>query len=227
MGGALEVILGAVLSILITIWIEYLRKPKLRFQKTNISDQDYTKYPEKRPANVARFLSVEIENRPLSWLVRWLSRNAALQCHGEINFYHLDGQNVFGRAMVARWSGTIEPVPMIRIAGDANTIYISNIGSNLSTTRKDLYPGESSSLDIAARFDDDDACYGWNDDAYFSDPSWRNPKWKLLPGRYLVKVELTSAGDKATNYYRLINDTDVTSFRLEPIQSDDIKKITD
>ena len=127
--------------------------------------------------------------------------------------------------MVARWSGTIEPVPMIQIAGDANTIYISNIGSNSSTTRKDLYPGEGSSLDIVARFDNDDTCYGWNDEAYFSDPSWRNPKWKLLPGRYLVKVELTSAGDKATNYYRLINDTDVTSFRLEPTKSDDVKKI--
>ena len=67
MGGTMEVILGAALSILVTIWIEYLRKPKLRFQKTNVSDQDYTKYPEKRPANVARFLSVEIENKPLSW----------------------------------------------------------------------------------------------------------------------------------------------------------------
>ena len=111
MNGMFEVILGAILSIIITIWIEYTRKPKLAFGKTNITNLDYTKFPEKRPANTARFLSVEIENKPISWMLRWLSRNAALQCHAEITYYHLDGQDVFGRTMTARWSGNIEPVP--------------------------------------------------------------------------------------------------------------------
>lgn len=224
--GTIEVILGAVLSILITIWVEYLRKPKLGFQKTNNNDSDYSRLPEKRPANTARFLSVVVENKPLSRLVRWLSRNAALQCHAEITFYHLDGQDVFGRGMTARWSGPVEPVPTLQISGDRNQIFISNLGSNISTTRKDIYPGEDASLDIAARFDQDDECFGWNDEAYFSNPMWRNPKWKLLPGRYLVKVELTSAGDKATNYYRLINDTDITSFRLEQAHEADMKKVS-
>jgi hypothetical protein len=225
MGGTVDVILGAILSILITIWVEYLRKPKLNFQKSNISDQDYSLFPEKRPANKARFLSVVIENKPLSSVVRWLSRSAALQCHAEITYYHLDGQNVFGRAMTARWSGLVEPIPTIQISGERNQIFISNVGQNISTTRKDIYPGEGASLDIAARFDNDVDCFGWNDEAYFSNPAWRNPKWKLLPGRYIVKIELTSAGDKATNLYRLINDTDITSFRLEQVQQDDIKKI--
>jgi len=225
MNGTIDVILGAILSILITIWVEYLRKPKLSFQTNDISDVDYSKLPEKRPANIARFLSVVVENRPLTWLVRWLSRNVALQCHAEISFYHLDGQNVFGRAMVARWSGSVEPVPQIQISGDRNQVFISNIGTNSSSTRKDIYPGENASLDIAARFDSDESCYGWNDDGYFSEPVWRNPKWKLPPGRYIVKVELTSAGDKAVNYYRLINDTDITSFRLEHAQPDDVKKV--
>lgn len=224
--GTVDVILGAILSILITIWIEYLRKPKLGFQKTNISDLDYSRLPEKRPANSARFLSIIIENKPLTWLVRWLSRNAALQCHAEISFYHLDGQNVFGKAMTGRWSGPVEPIPTIQVSGDRNQIFISNLGSStIATTRKDIYPGEGASLDIAARFDSDEACFGWNDEAYFSNPTWRNPRWKLLSGRYLVKVELTSAGDKAINYYRLINDTDITSFRLEQAQPDDIKAI--
>lgn len=93
------------------------------------------------------------------------------------------------------------------------------------TTRKDIYPSEGLSLDVGARFDESDACYGWNDEAYFSHPTWRNPKRILPPGRYIVKVELTSAADKATNYYRLINDTGVTSFRLEPAQPVDIKNL--
>lgn len=225
MGGTFEVILGAVLSIIITIWIEYTRKPKLTFNSTNINDIDYTRFPEKRPANTARFLSVEIKNESLSWAVRWLSRNAALQCHAEVTFYHLDGQDVFGRKMTARWSGSVEPVPQIQISGDRNVVSISNIGTGASTTHKDIYPGESASLDIAARFDKDEVCFGWNDEAYFSNPVWRIPKWKLPSGRYTLKIELTSAGDKAVNYYRLINDTDVSSFRLAPAQPDDIKKI--
>ena len=126
--------------------------------------------------------------------------------------------------MTGRWSGPVEPIPTIQVSGERNQIFISNLGSSTDTTRKDIYPGEGESLDIAARFDDDDACFGWNDEAYFSKPAWRNSKWKLLPGRYLVKIELTSAGDKATQIYRLINDTDITSFRLEHAQPDDIKK---
>jgi len=225
MNGTIDVLFGALLSILITIWIESSRKPKLAFKQTNVHDADYSQLPDKRPAKTARFLSLAIKNEPLSWFVRWLSRNAALQCHAEITFYHLDGQNVFGRAMEARWSGLVEPIPTIQISGDRNVISISNVGANTSTTRKDIYPGEISSLDIAARFDNDESSFGWNDEAYFSDPPWRNPKWKLSPERFIVKVQLISAGDKITNYYRLINDTDITSFRLEQAQPDDIKRI--
>jgi len=224
MRGTVDVIFGAILSILITIWIEFLRKPKISFKKTNASDHDYSQFSEKRPANKARFLSVTIRNKPLSWMVQWLSRNTALQCHAEITFYHLDGQDVFGRVMTGRWSGTIEPIPAIQILGDKNQIFISNIDSSTSTTRKDIYTGEESDLDIAARFDNDEVCFGWNDEAYFSKPAWRNQKWKLLPGRYVVKVEITSAGDKAVNYYRLLNDVDISSFRLEEAQPDDIKR---
>ena len=99
------------------------------------------------------------------------------------------------------------------------------MGTGLSTTHKDIYPGERANLDIAARFDNDDACFGWNDEAYFSNPAWRNQKWRLPSGRYIVKIELTSAGDKEANFYRLVNDTDVSSFRLEHIQQGDLSKI--
>ena len=232
MNGTTEVIFGAVLSIIITIWIEYLRKPKLRFRETNTNDIDYSHLVEKRPAKKARFLNLTIENSPLALLVRWLSRTAALQCHAAISFYHLDGQDVFARVMTGRWSGTVEPTPTIQILGDGNHVESIVISGNAtvastSTTRMDIYPGERASLDIAVRFDDDSECFGWNDEGYFSEPLWRNPKWRLLPGRYIVKVELTSAGDKATSYYRLINDTDMSSFRLEQARADDIKKIVD
>ena len=125
MNGTLDVILGAILSIIITIWVEYLRKPKLRFQSINANDIDYSRLPEKRPANKARFLAITIENTSLSWLVRWLSRSAALQCHATISFFHLDGQDVFARNMTGRWSGSIEPTPTISwTPGEAKFIFL-------------------------------------------------------------------------------------------------------
>jgi len=228
MNGTFEVILGAILSIVITIWIEFLRKPKLRFQASTETDIDYSKFPEKRPAQKARFLSLVIENKRLSLPFRWLSRNATLQCHATVDFYHLDGQNVFGRKMTGRWSGSVEPTPTVQISGDNITIeklVISDNQSTASTTLRDIYPGEKSNLDIAARFDKDEKCYGWNDEGYFSNPLWRNPKWELPSGRYIVKVELISSGDKTFGYYRLVNDVDISSFRLEKASQEDIKKV--
>lgn len=37
MGGTIDIIPGVILTILITIWIKYLRRPKLSFQKTSTS----------------------------------------------------------------------------------------------------------------------------------------------------------------------------------------------
>jgi|GEM_PF-6151443 len=75
---------------------------------------------------------------------------------------------------------------------------------------------ESELLDIGARFDKDEECYGWNNEAYFSDPLWRNPNWKLRRARYLVKVTITSSGQKCVGAFRLVNDVARTDFRLEP-----------
>jgi hypothetical protein len=130
--------------------------------------------------------------------------------------------------MTGRWSGSIEPTPTIQIAGNdihIEKIVISGNEASVSTTRKDIYPGEKADLDIAARFDDDEVCYGWNDEGYFSSPPWKNPKWKLLPGRYILKIEIISAGDKTIGIYRLINDVDISSFRLEQATPEDIKRI--
>lgn len=105
----LEIILGAVVAIVITILVEYLRKPKLRLRLAQASNPTYESGD--RPAQVARFLALNLVNESLPSLARWMQRNAALQCHGTITFHHLDGQNVFGRAMPIRFSETPEPVP--------------------------------------------------------------------------------------------------------------------
>ncbi len=207
----LEIVLGAVIAILITIWVENLKKPRLTIQIARPGDRRY----EGRPAKRAKFLYVEVANNPLPRWARWMSRDAATQCHGTVSFYHLDGGNLFGRSMPVRWSTTPEPAaPSFRI--DDKLIVISDPTRFNMSARVDIYPGEKEPIDIAAKFDDEMDCYGWSNESYFSEPVWRNPRWRVAPGRYLVKVVVTSSGEKASAVFRLINDVPIDDFRLEP-----------
>ena len=206
-----EVILGAVVSIVITIGVESLRKPRLSLEISEPTDITY----DNRPAKSARFLGLELINKPLPKIFRWLQRNAAVQCHGTIEFYHLDGQNVFGRAMPIRWSGSPEPVPMLLAVGDQK-IVVADPARFTLTPRIDVHPGEKERLDVAAKFDDESECYGWSNESYFSNPVWRNPNWRLPAGRYLVKVTVISSGERISGLFRLINDVSQKDFRLEP-----------
>ncbi len=196
----LEVALGALIAIILTIGTEYLRKPKLSLRIAPPEDRAY----QGRVAKHARFLGIEVSNAPLPRIARWMMRNAALQCHGYITFHHLDGQNVFGRSMPVRWSSAPEPIPMILTLGHQQILITDPARFTLSP-RVDIYPGESERLDVAAKFDEDEFCYGWSNESYFSTPHWRNPNWELPPGRYLVKVVVVSAGEKCTGIFRLIN----------------------
>ena len=216
----LEVVLGAIVAIVITIWVESLRKPKLSLSIGKPTDLAYHDRPA--PAKDARFLGFELTNSALPKLFRWLQRNAALQCHGTIEFYHLDGQNVFGRSMPIRWSGSPEPVPMVIAVGEQR-IFISDPVRFTLAPRVDVYPGESERLDVATKFDNENDCYGWSNESYFSDPVWRNQNWKLIPGRYLVKVTIVSAGEKISSVFRLINDVPRKDFRIElPLPKDKV-----
>jgi hypothetical protein len=215
--------LGAVFSILTTIVIEMSRKPKLLLHIHEPTEQ----YFSNKPANRAKFLHIEVTNKLLPKWLRWLSRSSAQYSSGLINFYHLDGQSVFGDVMIGRWSGSPEPLSPLVIAGEKVNLENVTMTVNAShdfSTRRDIYPGETEHLDIVARFDDDDECYGWNNESYFSNPLWRNPKWKLSSNRYLIKVEIISSGEKTTGFYMLSNDVGMDSFRLE-IAPDEYKKI--
>jgi hypothetical protein len=211
----LGVVLGAVVAILITILVENLRKPRLELRIAMSTDIEY----RNRPARNVRFLGLELVNKPLPRWGRWMSRDTALQCHGNITFHHLDGQNVFGRTMMSRWSGSPEPAP-IHIAIGNQHVLISD--PSRLTSRIDVPPGEAQRLDVAARFDVEEECYGWNNESYFSDPVWRNPEWRLNAGRYLVRVTIISAGEKCVSLFRLINDVSRQDFRLENILPGDV-----
>jgi hypothetical protein len=213
----LQIVAGALISILFVMWMEYIRQPHLRITIPQPADNTYG---ANFPAQRARFLRLAISNDNLPFFLRWLLRVPAQKCHGSIQFHHLDGQNVFGRAMQIRWIRSPEPVPIQANFGGQRLAIFDPVRLT-PELNWDIYPGMEELFDVAARFDADVDCFGWSNESYFSDPIWRNPNWRVPPGRYLIKVEVFSSGKRCEGLFRLINDVQIGDFRLEPAQRDD------
>ena len=208
----LSIVLGGLVSILITIAVEYFRRPRLRF---SIVSPPYV-LTDKAKLPQSKFLEIVIRNAPLPWLFRWMSRNAAIQCHAFITFHHLDGQILFDRSMVPRWSSAPEPRPVsIRIGGQTGEFFDQDKFQRAQ--RVDIQPGESDKLCVVAKHKDyPEDCWGWSNESYFSEPRWRNENWKLPPGRYLAVVTVIAAGERATCVFRVRNDVpSIEDCRLE------------
>ena len=228
MGGSvvLQIVIGLIslgLSVGFVIWMENTRKPKLAL---TIVDPVNDSYPAGKPANKIRWLRLMVENKQLPRLLKWLSRNPAFHCSGSITFHHLDGQNVFGRCMPARWFDPREPLPIPIV--DKNwkeRLYILDPVRLAPEIYRNIYLEAPEKLDVVARFDNDGECYGWCNENYRSDPLWRTPNWKLSPRRYLVEVTISCAGEKHDYVFRLINDVPVDAFRFEKAQPGDRKKV--
>jgi len=219
MDAILNMFVGAVLAILTTVTVEWFRRPSLRFQIVPPYDSDYTSR-QASPARKGRFLAISVQNSPLPWFLKWLLRNPAMDSWGMVSFHHLDdGQDIFGRAMEGRWSGSTEP-PIAAASGvviDSDWLRSHN--------RRDIQAGESETIDVGARFDDDKSCYGWSNENYLSNPVWKNPRWELASGRYIVRVEIRTSGQKFVRCFRLCNEGTIDSFRLEPVQPGHEKRI--
>jgi hypothetical protein len=220
------IVLGAVISILVTIWVENLRRPRLRISIAPPVDTTLTSLTGAYQPMPFRSLRVRVSNGALSWLAGWLERAPALQCRGTITFHrYVDGQDVFGAVMAGRWAGGPQPSPIPIINATNNQIEhwlydderLGSAGADM-----DIYPGNSEDLDVVVRFNTDQDCYGWNNETYFLRPPaqpGRNPKWTLGHSRFLVKVVIRSSGHTRTDVFELINDVPVTSFRLEQVTS--------
>lgn len=216
----LGAIIGAVIAALVTITVEYLRKPSLDI---SLADPGIDNY-DNRPARLKKALRLKLGNRSLPWWAKWMSRNPALQCSGYISFYHLDGQNVFGRSMIIRWPESPEPIPLL-FEFDGKQASIIDPSRITLEQRKDVFPGEAELIDVACRFDEDDDCYGWNNESYFSNPPWRNPSWQLPKNRYIINVTIVTSGEKLSRIFRLINDVGIKDFRLENALPEDFSKL--
>jgi hypothetical protein len=212
MESAISVVIGGLITVLTTIAVEYLRRPKLSLA---IEDPPLDA-PSPDGKTMRRNLRLSLRNEPLPYGAGWMQRAAAIQCRGEITFHHLDGQNKFGRTMPVRWVRSPEPIAnqIIDPKGQVQ-FYIRDFARAATEPRVDVPTGEEELLDIVVRFDHEPDCYGWNNDSYAY--NWRNPNWKLEKGRYLVKVVITSSGQNCVGLFRLVNDVEnLADFRLIP-----------
>jgi hypothetical protein len=210
-------VIGAIFSIIITIFVEVQRKPKLI-----LSIGEPTQLPL---FDSSTFLRLKVQNCELPKPLKFLQRNTAEQCHGIVVFRHLDGQKVFVNQMEMRWTGTPEIVPSKLYIG-VKSYPIFDLSKYSTSSRIDICTGDSGEeIDVVGRFGDDIECYGVNNESYLH--NWKTPKWKLDKGIYLVDVTIISVGEKIKGLYRLINDGNKADFRLEPARPEDHAKIID
>jgi hypothetical protein len=172
-----SIFLGAVLGLLtslgVAIAVENWRRPRLALSiETPPHDASY---PDTSPARGVRTLRIRVLNKPLPSFWKWMVRAPALQCRATVTFHHLDRQNVFGRTMDGRWSSSRQPVPLPVVGSDGQQYVIVDYERMSLRSQIDIYPGETELLDIAVKLEDDQECYGWNNEAYFSTPLWETP----------------------------------------------------
>jgi len=214
--------LGAVLSLLASIYIEYQRKPKLYIE---IEEPPYDATYSAAPAKKVRFLRVRLCNQPMPKFLKWLNREAAMYCNGDIQFHHMDdGAPLFTRPMPVRWSDSDEPLSL-QVLPDGKAALIFDAAKYNAAFRRNCYPGNKESIDVVARFDNDKECYGWSNETYLLGKGWRNDDWKLPKGRFLVKVTVYSSGETVVGVFKLENSIGRKDFRLMQASLEDLNKL--
>ncbi len=217
---AIFAFLGALLSILASIGIEYQRKPKLHFE---IEDPPTEGFYSSGSVKKARFVRVLLCNKAMPRLLKWLGRNPALQCSGHIQFYHIaDGAPILSSAMPIRWAGAEEPFTLQTIEnGEPKQVF--DVAKYHAASFRNCFPGTKEIIDVAVRFDNEDICYGWSNESYLKD--WKNPDWKLSSGRYFVKVTVTCAGELDSGVFKLENSAGMQNFRLTKASHDEASNL--
>lgn len=208
--------LGVVSSLVVVVFVESQRKPRLKLIIDEPSDQ---RYNEGLPAQVMRCLRVIVANETLPRLLRWwMKREAAIDCLGTVEFLRLDHTEVFGKPMPGRWSGSPECVPLTGVLHQAGGLPPLPIqlwdNARLSIISKMNIPaGEKEQLDLVVRCDEDEDAFGFNNESY--QHRWRNPNWRLPKGRYLIRVTIRSSGQVERGTFLLNNDFGINEFRLD------------
>lgn len=197
-GTALGIIGGGIITVLIAFFIEWIKKPRISLSITQPIDMTYLG----RPIQNVRFLCITLSNRNLPWIFRFMQRNTATNCSGQIEIIASNGTNFFNPPMRIRWSSSPEPV-MPRIQINGQTAQIFDMYRVLENSTIDIDAGSSERFDVVAKYDNDVECYGWNNECYLA--NWRIPERAVPTGIHRVRISLSCSGKHLTREITLRN----------------------
>jgi hypothetical protein len=193
-------LLGSIGGLFIALVLEWLKRPKLILSIADHSDQD--------PGNTpTRYLHVRITNRPLPGWMSWLlTRDSALSSYGRIEFFRMDGSEVFAHGMDVRWTGSPHPTQFIH----NGILHWSDIDL---LRYRDLHTNRGEDIDIAAKFGEETDCYAFTNTSFLH--KLKHPDWRLAEGRYRLRISIFAGSYVATETFILRNDWPRTDFCLQ------------
>jgi hypothetical protein len=206
----LEVVVGALTSIWVTVLVESIRKPDLKLELYPVQEGWRA---EGRPGDVRQ---LRLVNRPLPAYLSWLQRSPAVNTSGTIVFHRL-GSGVASNPMPIRWSNTAQlsrrfteltfgNPPVTKIILDPERLVVT----------QQIPPGFSDDgvFGVAARFCSESDAYGVTNESYFT--HWKPPDWHLAQGRYRVDVRINAENGTCKGTFLLVNEnSSPDGFRLE------------
>ena len=218
-------LIGLILTIAATLYIEKLRSPKLEFFEEDDSSGNLAR---DAPAKKIKLLRVKIINIDLPEVIRFLRREPAYHCRVTFQvFYHDNKKPLFEKPIPARWSHS-DPPAITQLDSNTNKeISIFDWSKYNEIINHDCYTGIPEPIDIVARFDSDNECYIYNNDSFYPNyVNWKSENKKIPQGRYFLVVTAYYSGMKTYGYYELENNLSVDHFRLSLVSPSEIKSIS-
>lgn len=181
---------------------EAIKQPDITITEGEIYDMPEILGPSgERVRPNGRFLRARVANAKMRLWPRRVARSRypAVSCRATISFYRVDQSHRPIVVTNGRWIKLPEPLPMeISFGQQVGHLYDRRVFAQDPTV--DIYSGRDEQLDLLVRLDDDEDSYGWTDHSYFF-PGFRNPKSRIPPAEFLVKVEVDSGG---TIYWQVL-----------------------
>jgi hypothetical protein len=209
------VFFGVLSSLIVAMFLEWMRKPRLSF--SILPPEDVGLFSADG-ALIERYvaLKVHVSNDALPFSFRWMQRQSARDCRATLHFLREDKTPFIVRPMAGRWAGSVQPVPLQGlIRPSMETIEIHDITRLTADSRIHIPAGETEDLDVAVRFPAATDAFGWTNESYRY--GGRHPGFSLPVGRYLVDILVQSEGVKKQERFRIENDHTIDEFRLAPL----------
>jgi len=219
---AMEVVVGAFISIWVTMLVEAIQKPDLEIELWQAG------HPQKIPfgGRPGHVLHLQAVNKPLPRVVKWcpLQRSAATEASGTITFRGPEAKAVQDRSnMPVRWANSkqLERLIKVRRSNEDEFVGVQILDPERLSLTRSIMPGHREGekdgvndgvFSVALELEKDPSYYGVTNESYYY--KWQPPGWKLALGKYLIDVKITASNASCEGVFRLI---------LEGISSKDIR----